>query len=138
MKNIHHDETFYRKLGYLFYSVAASDGHVPDEEKEALHKMVLEDWLTLEDSKDKYGSDAAYQIEILFDYLVENRYKGEKAFRVFEEYFKNNLEFFSDDVIERVYHTSERIASCFHSKNKAELISLTRIHLLIGKERHIL
>ena len=138
MKNIQHNEAFYQKLGYLFYSVAASDGHVSDAEKETLHNLVLEDWVTLEDSKDKYGSDAAFQIEILFEYLVENRYSGEKAFRVFEEYFKNNLELFSDEVIERVYHTSERIAHSFHSKNKSELIALTRIHLLIGKERHIL
>jgi hypothetical protein len=138
MKTIHHDEHFFQKLGYLFYSVAASDGHVALEEKAALHKMVLEDWLTLEDSKDKFGSDAAYQIEILFDFLVEKSLPGEKAFQNFEAYFKEHLELFNDEVIERIYHTADRIAYSFHQKNKAELTTLMRIHLLLGKERHIL
>lgn len=138
MKNIHHNEEFFQKLGYLFYSIAASDGFVAAEEKETLHNMVIEDWVSLEESKDRYGSDSAYQAEILFEYLVEKSFSGEKAFHNFEHYFKDNLELFSDDVIERIYHTSDKIASSFHSRNKAELVSLTRLHMLLGKERHIL
>ena len=138
MKHIHHNEAFYQKLGYLFYSIAAADGHVASEEKEALHKMVIEDWVTLEVSKDSFGSDAAFQIEVLFDFLIEKSQDGEKAYHVFEHYFKDNIELFTDDVIERIFHTSNKIAESFHNFNKSELISLTRLHLLLGKERHIL
>jgi hypothetical protein len=138
MKHIHHNEAFYQKLGYLFYSIAAADGHVASEEKDALHKMVLEDWITLEDSKDQFGTDAAYQIEVIFDFLIEKSLNGEKAYHAFETYFKENIELFGDEVIERIFHTSNRIAESFHSFNKSELISLTRLRLLLGKERHIL
>ena len=131
-------EGFYQKLGYLFYSVAAADGHVASEEKDMLHKMVIEDWITLESSTDAFGTDNAYQIEILFDFLIEKEFPGERAFHVFEHFFKSNLEMFNDQVIERIFHTSEKIANSFHSKNKAELNALTRIHLMLGRERHIL
>ncbi len=138
MKNIHHNEKFFRKLGYAFYSVAASDGTVAEDERKMLHQMVIEDWVTLELSQDEFGSDAAYQIEMLFEYLTEQAMGSEKAFQKFEQYFKDNLELFSDDVIDRIYHTANRIADSFHSKNKAELNTLMRLHLLLGKERHIL
>ncbi len=133
-----YNEAFYQKLGYLFYSVAAADGVIVKEEVEALHQMVIEDWLHLDDSKDNFGSDQAYQIEVLFDFLREKEFPGERAFHVFEHFFKSNLEMFNDDVLERIYHTSNKIADSFHSRNKAELTALTRIHLLLGRERHIL
>lgn len=138
MKHVKHNEAFYQKLGYLFYSVAAADGKVDTSEKEMLHKMVVEDWIPLEDSRDPYGTDNAYQIEILFDFLIERGFPGDPAFHVFEHFFKNNLEMFGDEVIDKIYHTSDKIASSLYGKNKAELIALTRIHLLLGKERHIL
>jgi hypothetical protein len=131
-------QAFYHKLGYLFYSVAAADGSIVKEERDVLHKMVVEDWLDLEKSNDEFGSDNAYQIEVLFDFLSERSFPSERAFEVFEQFFKANLEMFNEDVVDRIYHTSERVASSFHSKNKAELNALTRIHLLLGRERHIL
>lgn len=138
MKHIHHNEKFFRKLGYVFYAVAASDGSVADDERKALHQMVIEDWVTLEVSQDQFGSDAAYQIEMLFEYITDQGMTAEKAYQKFEQYFKDNLELFSDEVIERIFHTCNRIAESFHSKNKAELNTLMRLHLLLGKERHIL
>jgi hypothetical protein len=131
-------QAFYHKLGYLFYSVASADGKVVREERDILHKMVIEDWLDLEHSNDEFGTDNAYQIEVLFDFLTERSFPSDRAFEVFEQFFKANLEMFSEDVVDRIYHTSERVATGFHSKNKAELNALTRIHLLLGRERHIL
>ena len=134
----HHEVGFYQKLGYLFYSVAAADGHIAEEEKEALHREVKEDWLKLETGDDGYGSNNAYQIEILFDYLIEKEFPGERAFQVFEHYFKSHYDEFSDEVIEHVFKTCDRIANAFHGKNKSELTALMRIHLLMNKKHHIL
>lgn len=135
---IRHNAAFYQKLGYLFYSVAASDGHVAAEEKKMLHAMVLEDWVNLEESRDEFGTDNAYQVEVLFDFLVEKEFPGERAYEVFEHYFKNHLELFTPEVTDRIYHTAGRIAASFHSMNKKELNSITRLHLLMNRERHIL
>ncbi len=65
---------FYQQLGKLFYAVADSDNNIQQDEINKLKKVVREEWLPIEDSVDEFGTDAAYQIEIVFDWLLENNY----------------------------------------------------------------
>jgi len=123
---------FYQRLGYLFYSVAAADRQVRREEIDMLHRMVLEDWLDLEGSKDAYGTDAAYQIEITFDLIQDREISADKAFRVFEEWYHEHAELFDSDVIHRINHTAARIAASFHGTGKVELAMIYRIKALLG------
>ena len=133
-----HSEAFYQKLGYLFYSIAATDHRVNDTEKEALLALIVEDWLSLDEATDAYGTDSAYQIQILFDFLNEKSFDAENAWNIFERYFKNNIAAFDEDIIDRIFHTSERMAESLNGRNKSEVRALARLHLLLGKETHIL
>jgi hypothetical protein len=130
-------EAFYQKLGYLFYSVAHSDRTVSDDELNALQQIIREDWLSLDDNIDAFGSDTAYQIHIIFDFLREKNYNSESAYNVFSRYFKEHIQLFSDDVIDRVFHSANRIADSLNGRNKSELRTLSRLHLLLGKEKQI-
>jgi hypothetical protein len=130
-------EAFYQKLGYLFYSIAHADGRVSNDELNALQQIIREDWLSLDDQNDAYGSDTAYQIHILFDFLREKEYSTESAYNVFTRYFKEHIQLFSDDVIERIFHSANRIAESLNGRNKSELRALARLHLLLGKEKQI-
>jgi len=130
-------EAFYQKLGYLFYSLAHSDRTVSNDEINALQQIIREDWLSLDDKRDVYGSDTAYQIHIIFDFLREKDYHSESAYNVFTRYFKENIHLFSDDVIDRIFHSANRIADSLNGRNKSELRALARLHLLLGKEKHI-
>jgi hypothetical protein len=134
MKNAsnEHYKKFYEKLAHLFYAVAAADDIIRQEEKEVLHQMVLEDWLDLENSKDAFGTDSAFSIEVVFDQLEELDLKSDRAFEMFEKYYHNHPEMFDEDVVKRIFHTTHRIASAFHQKNKSEHNLLTRIHILLG------
>ena len=87
MKNAsnEHYKKFYEKLAHLFYAVAAADNEVRLEEKEVLHQMVLEDWLDLENSKDAFGTDSAFSIEVVFDQLEDSDLKSDRAFEMFEK-----------------------------------------------------
>jgi hypothetical protein len=130
-------EAFYQKLGYLFYSIAHSDRRVSAEELNTLQQIIREDWLPLDDKRDAYGSDTAYQIHIIFDFLREKDYNSESAYNVFTRYFKEHIKLFSDDVIDRIFHSANRIADSLNGRNKSELQALARLHLLLGKEKHI-
>lgn len=132
-----HSEAFYQKLGYLFYSIAAIDRRVSDDEKNMMLSLIVEDWLSLDEATDAYGTDSAYQIQILFDFLNEKSFDSEIAYAIFERYFKNHIELFDDDIIDRIFHTANRIADALNGKNKSELRALARLHLLLGKENHI-
>jgi hypothetical protein len=127
--------TFYRKLGYLFYSIAAADKHIAPQEETMLHRMVLADWIPEEGAKDEFGTNAAYEIEVFFDILHDKGLGAEKAFSVFEHFYKEYPELFTDEVVERIFHTASRIAESFHAKNKSELTALTRLRLLIGNAK---
>ena len=128
---------FYQKLGYLFYSIAASDKHISLVEEEMLHALIKQDWVPLQRGKDEFGTEAAFKMEIVFDYLHEERISSEMAYHVFESYFKENLELFGDDIVAKIYHTADKIAEVFHSKNKSELIAISRMKFLIGREKHV-
>ncbi len=130
-------EAFYQKLGYLFYSIAKSDKRVSPAEIVTLQQIIREDWMSLDDTTDLYGSDSAYQIHIIFDFLYEKDFYSESAYTIFSRYFKEHLELFSEDVIDRIIHSASRIAESLNGHNKSELRALTRLQLLIGKENLI-
>jgi hypothetical protein len=130
-------EAFYQKLGYLFYSIANSDRRVSPNEVNTLQQIIREDWISLDDHQDAYGSDTAYQIHIIFDFLREKEYNSENAYNVFSRYFKEHIHLFSDDIIDRIFHSANRISASLNGSNKSELRALARLHMLLGKEKHI-
>jgi hypothetical protein len=130
-------EAFYQKLGYLFYSIAHSDRRISVDELKTLQQIIQEDWISLDDNRDAFGSDTAYQIHIIFDFLREKEYNSESAYNVFTRYFKEHIQLFSDDVIDRIFHSANRLADSLNGRNKSELRALARLHMLLGKEKHI-
>lgn len=63
---------FYRELSKIFYAVAASDKTIHTKETLVLKKIVQQEWLNWDDTSDSFGTDSAYQIKIVFDWLLEN------------------------------------------------------------------
>lgn len=127
-----HWHIFYQKLGFLFYSIAAADKIIREEEIKELHEQVVEQWINLEPTQDDYGTDAAYQIEIVFDWILDNETNGERAYQIFENYFLENPDMFEPDIKKKIYTTAEHISNAYHGVNKAEASNILRLHTLIG------
>lgn len=124
---------FYQKTAYMAYAVAAADKHVSAAEIKALKNEISEYWLGIELTKDSYGSDAAFQVEIVFDWLLEMDPGSERAFKMFAEYVEENRNFLTDDLKMTLIHLSNAIATSFHGANKSELNMLLRIQQLLLK-----
>jgi hypothetical protein len=92
---------------------------------------VSESWLDLDDVSDKYQSDAAYQIEIVFEWLGENDKASAECFQEFEEFFMEHPNLFPSEVKNLIRRTSRAIAHAFAGTNKAELVQLAKIDLLL-------
>ncbi len=120
----------YENLGKLFYAVAISDGSVHAKEWDKVKKLVKEDWLYVDDFKDRYGTDAANQIEIVFDLLMEYPRTSEECFDEFKDFYQNHPYAFSSKIKWLTKKTANAIANSFSGKNKAELIILAKIELL--------
>lgn len=121
---------FYQKVGSLFFAVAMSDGSVHNKEVDKLKSVVREKWLPLDDIEDEYGTDAAFQIEIVFDWLLENEKTSAECFDSFTEFYKDHKVVFTNKVKTLIFETANAIAYSFSGKNKAELVLLGKLYLL--------
>ncbi|MGF1555222.1 hypothetical protein [Paucihalobacter sp.] len=128
MKPLHTNT--YKQIGYLFYAVAAVDKNVAEAEVETLKKLVKQHWLPLDETNDIYGSDAAHQIEIVFDWLNDNEQAAKACYNKFEDYYKTHNSVFTAPVKKLILDTAEAIANSFSGKNKSELMLLAKLSVL--------
>lgn len=125
-------EEFYQNLGKLFYAVAMADRKVHPKEIEKLKERVRDHWLDVDEIEDAYGSDAAFQIESVFDWALAHEKKSEEAYAEFEAFYKDHTTHFTPNVKQLTVATARAIASAFAGCNKSELILLGRIELLLN------
>ena len=135
MKNKKHlNVHFYEILGKLFYAIAAIDGVVKPTEFDKLKDLVKAKWLSVDDSEDDFHTDAAYQIEIVFDWLNEqNNLNGNKLYEEFVTYKNEQVHFFTPEIKKLIIKTAHEIADSFSGKNKSELILLAKLDMELKK-----
>lgn len=124
-------QKFYQNLGRLFYSIAAADGVVRKEEVDSLKDIVKEEWLNQDEYTDEFGTDSAFQIEIIFDWLDANKPNPQNAFETFSEFFTAHKELFNNQVKAKILNASKNIAAAFRGKNKSELVMLAKLQSLL-------
>lgn len=120
----------YQHIGYLFYAVAAADKNVAQVEIDTLKTLVKQHWLPRDDTNDRYGTDAAYQIEIVFDWLNDRNKSALDCYTEFQDFYKSHKSYFTKSVKKLISETAEAIASSFSGKNKSELMLLAKLSVL--------
>lgn len=133
-KNNKLTQNFYQNLGNLFYAIAAADNHVAPLEIETLKEIIKSEWLEIDPLEDAFGSDAAYQMEFIFDVLHrENNLDTEKCYADFISYKNAQNHLFTKPIKELIIKTANAIASSFAGKNKSELILLANLEIELKK-----
>ncbi|HRD54335.1 MAG TPA: hypothetical protein PKY96_16975 [Flavobacteriales bacterium] len=126
-------EEIYASIGYLLYSIAASDKHVAPAEAEQLKREVRQQWLPLEDSRDDLGVDAAHYVGFGFDHAVSEGMPAEAAFSRFKEQFMAAPGSYDDGVRRLIRSSSAAIAGATAGRNKSELVQLARVEELLAR-----
>jgi len=134
MSNDQQMVAFYRVLGNVFYGIAQADRHVRPEEMDEIKKIVKNEWLDAEDTFDNFGSDSAFQIEFIVDYLYENDIEIEGALFDLKEFKANNPSLFSHSVNKRIVDSASKIANSVAGTNKSELSYLVKLVELLHHE----
>lgn len=129
--NLQTAATFYQNLGKLFYAIAAADNIVRAEEVATLKELVEKEWLKVDKINDEFGTDTAYQIEIIFDWLDENKPNANDAFNDFKEYRRDHENLFDPEIDKLIWKTADGIAASFGGKNKEEEDMLSRLKILL-------
>lgn len=125
---------FYQQIGKVFYSIAAVDKTVRPEEVKELKKVIQKEWLPLENSIDSFGSDSAYQIEIVFDWLVENEGNIDQMIPDLKTFRIVHSSLFTDQVNALILTTAKAIADSFAGKNKSEHVLISQLSEVLEKQ----
>jgi hypothetical protein len=132
---MHHTQVnfqkIYEKLGYLFYAIAAADKAVAPAEADKLRQLVQKFWLPIEDSTDEFGTDAAYYIDISFEYLLNEGIDAEEAFQEFKDYYDLHSGAFSSVIIRNMKDTAHAISHAFKGKSSRESALLKRLNKML-------
>jgi RNAse (barnase) inhibitor barstar len=109
-----------------------ADKNVRPGEVKKLQDDVRTYWLNLDALQDEFGTDAAYQIEIVFDWLKNEEKDSDTYFEEFTDFYKEHSEIFTPNIKSLVIRTCNDIAASFAGKNKSELILLARLQTLFN------
>lgn len=123
---------FYQNLGNLFYAMAMVDQKVAPKEIDKLRSFIRKYWLDVDMVEDEFGTDAAYQIEIVFDWLVSVKKDPDQCYEAFEEYYGSNQKKFTPFLKMLIIDTAHAIANAFSNLNKSELVLLGKLRLLFS------
>lgn len=118
---------FYQLLGKIFYAAANADKNLRPEERQVLKDLVKSEWVPLENSVDPYGSDAAFQIEYMFDILFETEPPTGHVLDELEDFKTHHPSLFTGDMNSRIVRTAGKITDAVARKNKNELVFLSRL-----------
>ena len=124
---------FYQNIAKLFYAIAAADKIIKPIEFDTLKDFIKREWVSVEDTEDDYKTDAAYQIEIVFDWLTTQELDADACFNDFIEYKNEHKYFFTDDLNALILKTAGAIATSFSGENKSELIMLAKLSIELKK-----
>jgi hypothetical protein len=125
---------FYQQLGKMFYSVAAVDKTVHTEEIKQLKKIIQKEWLPLENTFDEFGSDSAYQIEIIFDWLVENEWDINQMRSDLKIFRTLHSSLFTPPVNALIIKTAKAIATSFARENKSEHLLISELNAVLENQ----
>lgn len=122
---------FYEHLGKVFYSIAAIDKIVRDEEIIKLKEIVKSEWVPLENTFNEFGDDTAYEIEIVFDWLVANKRDFNHVLSDFKIFRKEHRSIFTPAVNALILKTASAIATSFAGKNKSEHVLISQLSSIL-------
>ena len=132
MKPSHQTIThLYEHLGKVFYTIAAIDKSIRKEEIAKLKEIVKKEWLPLENTFNEFGDDTAYEIEIVFDWLVANKWDFEQAIQNFKFFRQEHPRLFTADVIALILKTANAIATSFSGKSKSEHVLISQLNSIL-------
>ncbi|RRN77096.1 hypothetical protein EIM50_21345 [Pseudoxanthomonas sp. SGD-10] len=129
--SVHTYEKLYQELGKIFYAVSVCDNCIRKEEINALKKIIREKWVDFEDTLDQFNTDTAFLIETVFDWLIDQKWDAKNALSSFEKFKKEHESLFNRELKALILTTVNRIAESFASKNKSELIFISKLQQIL-------
>lgn len=119
----------YQEIGKLLFAVAFADKKIHANEVKQLQETYRKAWLHKDHTEDEYGEEATRQIEIVFDFLLEE-HEEINSFDILDEFaeFKAaHPRFFTKALNNKIMDSAMAIADSYAGVNKSELVTIAKI-----------
>jgi hypothetical protein len=119
----------YQEIGKLFFAVAFADKKIHANEVKQLQETYRKAWLHKDHTADEYGEEATHQIEIVFDYLLDEHEEinSMDILDEFQEFKEAHPSFFTSSLKKRILNSAIAIADSYAGVNKSELVTIAKI-----------
>jgi len=126
--------SFYENLGKLFFAIAAADNVVEEVEFNVLKEIVKNKWTKVDPVDDDFHTDAAYQIETVFDWLNNESFSdSETCYKEFIEFKNDHPSLFTPTIKSLIIKTATKIAASVADLNKSELMLVAKLSIELKK-----
>jgi nucleotide-binding universal stress UspA family protein len=113
-------KNFYRQLGRLLYSIAATDGKVRKQERKAMKEFVFKTLSHHETQNDSSGMNEAFYTMFEFDEMENQMSDSTMLFNDFISYYNEHESVIDEDLKAFCLYASLNIAAAFKNINKQE------------------
>ena len=119
----------YQEIGKLFFAVAFADKKIHANEVKQLQETYRKAWLHKDHTTDEYGEEATHQIEIVFDFLLEehDEINSFDMLDVFAEFKAAHPSFFTKALNKKIMDSAMAIADSYAGVNKSEMVTISKI-----------
>ncbi len=124
------ESQLYSTLGKLFYGVACTDKRIHQEEVERFEQALKTYWSFTVISSNSLENEILL-ISLGFKEAAENKLSGGSCFESFKTYYTSNPNLFTGEIRENIFKIANSIANSVAGRNKAELIYLAKLILLM-------
>ena len=124
---------FYAELGKLVYALVKANGKVSLKEEKLLHKMVIEELVPNEAHMDEFGTDAAYYVEMEFEFLKENFADPMDSFNSFIDYVTDHHTAMNEYLTNITINLATRISEGYYGINRYEKEMLIKLKDKLNK-----
>lgn len=123
---------FSESIANLFYAIACADKKISSNELAFINEIIAKEWTTSEFIMLNKNSDFEMHFHDAIKKLIEQNRKPHDCFTNFEAFKKLNDAHFSQSLKNLIWKTAESIASTNNSKNKSELIMLSKLAIVLS------
>ena len=123
----------YQEIGKLFFAVAFADKKIHANEVKQLQETYRKAWLHKDHTTDEYGEEATHQIEIVFDFLLEehDEINSFDMLDEFAEFKAAHPSFFTKGLNKKIMDSAMAIADSYAGVNKSEMVTISKIREIL-------
>ena len=125
-------KTFFKKLGNLYFAIAAADQKITAKEKQSLEEIIQFQWKHTNHTTDRFGTDAAYLILFQFETLADGIVNPEHAYESFAHYYSEHMTEMDEPPRRKIFQSAVHIAESVRGVNHSELDYLLRLKNLLA------